>query len=281
MSGEPLDDFVSTERKKQQQGEELDRQRQLALARRQRMAAALRPLLSLLPLPGPNAEPAPFTGSFRQRLCNALLTAGEKMCAEGYAPAVTALAVRRDAHGFALGLLQRAARGDQEGVAQDLAKLAGISDAARQEVWQELRSLADQLLEGWLDTRLALQQAPASALTASKEQEQEVLRAPCDQSEAGQVEESDGPRFELKDREKEVLRAMLILKATSKLKARPRLQVARKADPGSPPSSYFKAIASLTKNGLAESKKGPNGGVWLTSEGVSAAKALEPPAGMV
>ena len=105
--------------------------------------------------------------------------------------------------------------------------------------------------------------------------------AGVEQRAAEQENRSADTQPELKEREKEVLRALLALKADSERRAVSRLQVARKADRHSPRSSYNKAIAGLSPKGLIKTRRGPNGGVWLTAKGVSAAKALEPPAEMV
>jgi hypothetical protein len=88
------------------------------------------------------------------------------------------------------------------------------------------------------------------------------------------------PGTELIEREKEILHSLLHLKAEGERRRVSRDQAARKADPASKASSYYQAIASLARKGLICSRRGPNGGLWLTPEGVSAAKLLTtPPAG--
>jgi hypothetical protein len=84
---------------------------------------------------------------------------------------------------------------------------------------------------------------------------------------------------ELKERENEILHALLLLKAEGERRRVSREKASKKADPACKTSSYNRAIASLVKRGFVESQKGPTGGIWLTSEGVSAAKALTKPLG--
>jgi hypothetical protein len=92
-----------------------------------------------------------------------------------------------------------------------------------------------------------------------------------EQSEAGECADA-----ELQERENDILRALLMLKADGKRRSVPRFRAARRVDPACKASSYNKAVASLVAKGLVNSKRGPNGGIWLTPDGVSAATALGP-----
>src|SRR5262249_3884897 len=79
---------------------------------------------------------------------------------------------------------------------------------------------------------------------------------------------------ELKEREREILSALLLLKADGERRRVSRNKAARKADPSCKPSSYNKAIASLVKKGYVASQTGPGGGIWLSPEGVCLAKTV-------
>ena len=79
----------------------------------------------------------------------------------------------------------------------------------------------------------------------------------------------------LDERRNEILVALLRLKATGPNRARKRDDVAKKASESDTPSAYYKAIASLVRDGLVGSRKGPTGGIWLTPKGEGAAKALD------
>jgi hypothetical protein len=87
-----------------------------------------------------------------------------------------------------------------------------------------------------------------------------------------EVAEAEAP--ELGEREHEILRALLLLKAEGERRRVSRKKAARKADAGCNPSSYNKAIASLVGKGFVKSRTGPGGGIWLTPEGASFAKAI-------
>jgi DNA-binding IscR family transcriptional regulator len=78
----------------------------------------------------------------------------------------------------------------------------------------------------------------------------------------------------LSDREKEILKALLLLKADGENRRVARRLAARKADPECSPGTYNKPVASLNRRGLVRCKKGPNGGIWLAPQGVTDAKAL-------
>jgi hypothetical protein len=97
----------------------------------------------------------------------------------------------------------------------------------------------------------------------------EASHAVSEQPEAGESADA-----ELQERENDILRALLMLKAESNRRSVSRSRAAIKVDPACKPSSYNKAVASLVAKGLVKSKKGPNGGIWLTPDGVSAAKAV-------
>jgi hypothetical protein len=96
----------------------------------------------------------------------------------------------------------------------------------------------------------------------------------AEQVEAEQPPGADADETELGDREKEILVALLLLKADSKRRRVSRAKAARKADPGCQPSTYNKPVSNLPKRGLVVSKRGPNGGIWLTPQGVREATAL-------
>ena len=81
---------------------------------------------------------------------------------------------------------------------------------------------------------------------------------------------------EISERENEILRALLMLGATNKKMRVSRLKAARRVDPDCIASSYNWAIASLSKKGLIQSRQGPGGGIWLTTEGITVATALQP-----
>jgi hypothetical protein len=104
------------------------------------------------------------------------------------------------------------------------------------------------------------------------EQNEAVVEATYEISE--QSEAGESADAELQERENHILRALLMLKAESKRRSVSRIRAARKADPACKASSYNKAVASLVGKGLVKSKRGPNGGIWLTPDGVSAATAL-------
>jgi hypothetical protein len=165
MSDDRLQTFLTRENAEAQQREEAQRQRAEVLDRRQRLGEALRPLLELLPLSGPAATRTPYDDRFRNDLCDALLTVGAAMQNEGVAPTVTELSVASSAHGYALGLLQKAAAADAEGIAGALEELATLPERSRQDVWDEHRNLAEQLLSGWLDRRRAMEKALSSETT--------------------------------------------------------------------------------------------------------------------
>jgi hypothetical protein len=80
---------------------------------------------------------------------------------------------------------------------------------------------------------------------------------------------------ELNEREQDILKALLLLRATGKKRGVSRDQAAKKADSASPPSSYYRAVAELRKRGLIATSRGPNAGIWLLPKGMSAAEALE------
>ncbi len=87
---------------------------------------------------------------------------------------------------------------------------------------------------------------------------------------AEQADDRSGPG----DRETEILKALLLLNAEGQHRRVSRPQAAHKADPQCKPSSYAHAVTSLARRGFVRSKKGPNGGIWLTPEGTKAAKEL-------
>jgi hypothetical protein len=83
------------------------------------------------------------------------------------------------------------------------------------------------------------------------------------------------PPEELKEREGEILVALLLLGAVSKRNRVSRRKAARKADPEANESTYYRHIASLAKRELVRSEKGPLGGIWLTPNGKTVAQSLQ------
>jgi hypothetical protein len=72
---------------------------------------------------------------------------------------------------------------------------------------------------------------------------------------------------ELGEREKEILQALLLLKAVGKRTRVSRQNVAKRVRPGLKASTAGHAISSLVKRGPVDSLRGQTGGVWLTPEG--------------
>jgi hypothetical protein len=76
----------------------------------------------------------------------------------------------------------------------------------------------------------------------------------------------------LPEREQEILQALLLLGADSPRRRQSVWQTTRRVDPSAKPNSYKGQVASLVKQGLVESQKGPGGGIWLTAQGKSIAE---------
>jgi hypothetical protein len=93
-----------------------------------------------------------------------------------------------------------------------------------------------------------------------------------DQAGRGEADKVDPTR--LNEREREILSALLRLNANTERYSVDRLKAAKTADKKGRPSSYYKAIASLVKNRLVRSQKGPGGGIWLTPDGVRLAQVI-------
>jgi hypothetical protein len=83
------------------------------------------------------------------------------------------------------------------------------------------------------------------------------------------------PSTVLSEREGELLCALLQLHAVGERTAVPRAKASKRADASAKPSASNHSVAALVKRGLVASKKGPNGGIWLTPAGEAAAKALQ------
>jgi hypothetical protein len=78
----------------------------------------------------------------------------------------------------------------------------------------------------------------------------------------------------LNEREEKILRALLRLGAAGERTRVPRRRAAREAEPEDKPASFNHTFVSLGERGLVCSRTGPGGGIWLTKEGMAAAKAL-------
>jgi hypothetical protein len=93
---------------------------------------------------------------------------------------------------------------------------------------------------------------------------------------AGTGERQAEPAESLSERQKDLLRALLRLKAVG---PRSRVSVekaAMKVDPAGKSGSYKNPISALARLGLVQSKKGPGGGIWLTASGKAEAEQLPP-----
>ncbi len=83
-------------------------------------------------------------------------------------------------------------------------------------------------------------------------------------------------RPERDEKQADILKALAVLKAAGVRRRVSRQEAAAKVDPAANPRSYFKAIAALVREGLVRSRSGPNGGIWLTPQGVAATPPLAP-----
>jgi hypothetical protein len=88
------------------------------------------------------------------------------------------------------------------------------------------------------------------------------------------VEKRERTDTQAVERKNDILRALLMLKAVSERRRVSRKRAAMKADPGCRPASYSKTISALATDKLVQTLRGPGGGIWLTSEGLTAAQAL-------
>jgi hypothetical protein len=119
------------------------------------------------------------------------------------------------------------------------------------------------------------QYALAQFCEKTPENEQAVIIAQgAPEATAAEATEGVEPS-ELNEREQEILKALVLLKATGERRRVSRDDAAKKADPASRPSSYYHAIAALGKRGLIKTRKGPNAGIWLLPAGISAADTLQ------
>jgi hypothetical protein len=136
---------------------------------------------------------------------------------------------------------------------------------------QEMQFARGEVVQGFPDFS-----AVHNALNAVEDWSQAHLtnqtEAGCSPADQGDAEQADN---ELNEREGEILLALLLLKATGKRRAVSRHKAATKADPATKPASYNKAIASLVERKLVESKSGPGGGIWLTSDGMRFAESFQ------
>lgn len=92
--------------------------------------------------------------------------------------------------------------------------------------------------------------------------------------QAETVEGTVTPSEGLGEREREVLVALLLLGSVTERKRVSRRKAARKADPIAAVSTYNRPTRQLVERGLVCSKKGPNGGIWLTPSGEAVAQSL-------
>jgi hypothetical protein len=77
---------------------------------------------------------------------------------------------------------------------------------------------------------------------------------------------------ELPQREKDILKALLLLKALGRNRSVTREKAVRKVDPACRPASYNKAVARLKRRGLIDTCK--RVGIWLLPAGKAAGEAL-------
>jgi hypothetical protein len=186
------------------------------------------------------------------------------------------------AHGLTLEVLRLAREGDLDAVVQLLCEIDALSEAA-----PAMEGRIGGSVQHWLrrlpEIGWAVLYPPAEPAVRAEASDQiesgaaEGDSAKPDQGESQQAREAE-PEEKLSEREKELLLAYLALGADSKRRKVSRTQAARKADPGSPPTTYNRANAALGRRGylqVAAPREG--GGCWLTSVGKAAAEALRPP----
>ncbi|MHB1421852.1 MAG: hypothetical protein ACYC3I_01385 [Gemmataceae bacterium] len=94
------------------------------------------------------------------------------------------------------------------------------------------------------------------------------------QAKTEQPEETGVGLPDIPERQREILTALLLLGAVTDRNRVARRKAASKADPEAAESTYNRPIAALAGRGLIGSKKGPDGGIWLTSNGEIAAQSL-------
>jgi hypothetical protein len=73
------------------------------------------------------------------------------------------------------------------------------------------------------------------------------------------------------DRQKLMLETMLAMEATSEAMRQPQEAIVKGIHPKHDPNNYKRDFGILHKHGLTESIRGPDGGVWLTGQGISQA----------
>jgi hypothetical protein len=131
------------------------------------------------------------------------------------------------------------------------------------------------LREGLMYEVLRLSPPPASPFFDQEQAEKAEEAGAADDQLSGSGGTSDREKDELVEREREILQALLILKATGKRRSVPRRKAAKQVDPAAKSASYNKAVASLVEKKLVESKAGPRGGIWLTPAGMQLAESIQ------
>jgi hypothetical protein len=82
------------------------------------------------------------------------------------------------------------------------------------------------------------------------------------------------PRTEdkLTDRQRLILETMFAMEATERNLRQPQGPIVGRIQPGHDADNYKRDFAFLGKHGFTESIRGPDGGVWLTPQGISVAR---------
>lgn len=225
-------------------------------------------LLRQIEHPGHNPSDSEYADRLI-RFCAAARAAGLSQNNEGLTPT-------GDGTRLALRLAQLAEKGDAAKIVQILSKMDGsyrlgalmveaLIDLFRRRL-NPARSVYGEWAEKNGQTTLAAADSPdrTGAGHDAVEGAQEDAEGTGDQGQA----------VELPEREQEILGALQLLDAKTERRRVSRLQAARKADSHTAPSTYFHPIASLVKRGLIHCKKGPAGGIWLTSNGQAVGQSL-------
>jgi hypothetical protein len=129
--------------------------------------------------------------------------------------------------------------------------------------------IPSDILDVFEDAAAKLLDAAPSDWSSPVEVKQQAEAEPSEGSESDSAPSEEPP-----EREREILSSLLLLGATTKRRRVSRRQAARKADPESPVSTFNRPIVALVERGYVHSKKGPDGGIWLSLTGEAAAKSL-------
>lgn len=168
-----------------------------------------------------------------------------------------------------VSLLHRAEREENRRLAN------GMIEAIIDLLYQ-LRGTPRRYSGGWVETDSAdagTTEGTGASSVRTKSEQAEGAGAASDQADT--VEVTVTPSEEPEEREREILVALLLLGAVTERRRVSRRKAARKADSDTVVSIYNRPIAALGKRGLLCSKKGPNGGIWLTPNGKTAAQSLQ------